>query len=306
MSTKLRLFLAGALLLVLVGLGYTGNNVAAQQPWRYFPETGYWVGNEFLAFYDTHGGLDIYGYPITNETTSGEEITPDVPKVQYFQRARMEWHPKNPDPNKVQLGLLGSLLYGPAAPPVPPGSIPPATFPYAHYFTETGQVVGWAFWDFFKARGGLQIFGYPLSPEFVENGLPVQYFQRARMEWHPDNPDPYLVQLGLLGLEWQTQRLNPRPTPTLTPIPPPTPVGTPTRVRTPGPTPTPTPGLPPGEFPFLGTVALIAILVLVAIVGGFLWWQRDLWQDLWNRRTGSAERPSDTNLESPDGDKPIS
>ena len=27
----------------------------------------------------------------------------------------------------------------------------------------------------------------------------VQYFERYRLEYYPDNPDPYKVQLGLLG-----------------------------------------------------------------------------------------------------------
>jgi hypothetical protein len=29
----------------------------------------------------------------------------------------------------------------------------------------------------------------------------VQYFERARLEWHPTNVDPYKVQMGLLGRE---------------------------------------------------------------------------------------------------------
>ena len=34
-----------------------------------------------------------------------------------------------------------------------------------------------------------------------ENGRSVQYFQRARFEWHGENPPEYRVQLGLLGDE---------------------------------------------------------------------------------------------------------
>jgi hypothetical protein len=32
--------------------------------------------------------------------------------VQYFQRARMEWHPES-NPHKVQLGLIGSQVHKP-------------------------------------------------------------------------------------------------------------------------------------------------------------------------------------------------
>jgi hypothetical protein len=69
------------------------------------------------------------------------------------------------------------------------------------YFEETGHNVSGEFLRFYDQHGGRAIFGYPLTREFVENGLVVQYFQRVRMEKHPENPEPYQVQLGLLGEE---------------------------------------------------------------------------------------------------------
>ncbi len=77
------------------------------------------------------------------------------------------------------------------------GAQPPRT----RYFPETGFNVAGEFLDFWDQRGGLAIFGYPLTREFEETGLVVQYFQRVRMEKHPENPHPYKVQLGLLGDE---------------------------------------------------------------------------------------------------------
>lgn len=74
-----------------------------------------------------------------------------------------------------------------------------AQSPRVRYFAETGFNVSGEFLDFWEQRGGLAIFGYPLTREFEENGRTVQYFQRVRMEKHPENPDPYQVQLGLLG-----------------------------------------------------------------------------------------------------------
>src|SRR5207253_1046638 len=57
-------------------------------------------------------------------------------------------------------------------------------------------------------RGGLQVYGYPLSEAFMErsktNGKEylVQYFERFRMELHPEAAGTaYEVQLGLLGAE---------------------------------------------------------------------------------------------------------
>jgi len=47
-------------------------------------------------------------------------------------------------------------------------------------------------------------FGLPLSEEFTERladgqEYRVQYFERARFEYHPENPQPYDVLLGQFG-----------------------------------------------------------------------------------------------------------
>ncbi len=69
------------------------------------------------------------------------------------------------------------------------------------YFTETGHSLGYNFRMFFDRQGGLPIFGLPLTEVFIENGLPVQYFERARFEWHASVG---LVQAGHLGT-WAAQ-----------------------------------------------------------------------------------------------------
>jgi hypothetical protein len=158
---------------------------------RYFPETGHTVIGGFLDFWEHRGGLDIFGYPISNEFREGNFT------VQYFQRARFEWHPENPPNYRVQLGLLGQRVYGRIDPPVADWTTPWCRS--QRYFHETGHVVSNAFLEFFDRHGGLDIFGYPISEAIYEGNRIVQYFQRARMEWHPENPDPHKVQLGLLG-----------------------------------------------------------------------------------------------------------
>ena len=157
---------------------------------RHFPETGYTVIGGFLDFWESRGGLDIFGYPISNEFREGNFT------VQYFQRARFEWHPENPPGYRVQLGLLGQQVYGRIDPPVPDWTTP--WHPSQRYFPKTGHVVSNAFLEFFDRHGSLDIFGYPISEARHEGNLIVQYFQRARMEWHPEN-NPHKVQLGLLG-----------------------------------------------------------------------------------------------------------
>lgn len=69
------------------------------------------------------------------------------------------------------------------------------------WFNETGKYIGGAFWEFWQSRGGLPIFGYPLTNELTEGGRTVQYFERAVMEWHPDNTPEHRVLLRRLGAE---------------------------------------------------------------------------------------------------------
>ncbi|MBU6152507.1 MAG: hypothetical protein KGR25_13730, partial [Chloroflexi bacterium] len=54
--------------------------------------------------------------------------------------------------------------------------------------------------------GGLDLFGYPTSEELEENGVIVQYFQRARLEYRSDRPEGSRVQPGLIGDELLVRR----------------------------------------------------------------------------------------------------
>lgn len=72
-------------------------------------------------------------------------------------------------------------------------------------FPETGQTLCDRFLDYWNAHGGLAINGYPLTAarmETLEDGKQylVQWFERVRMEYHPENADPqYQVLLGQFG-----------------------------------------------------------------------------------------------------------
>lgn len=201
-----------------------------------FSQTGKNVCGAFLDFFNKNGGLDLFGYPITNQYSSGSDAT-----VQYFQRARMEYRPTNADPYKLQLGLIGQDLRGGIDPKLSTAAIPSGT--QYQYFPQTGHVISNAFKDYYNAHGGLNIFGYPITEQFTENGVLVQYFQRARMEYYPNNPTRYRVLLGLLGQahydRFVANTNTPAPAPTNTPSP--TPTGTPAPANTPTPTNTPLP-----------------------------------------------------------------
>lgn len=161
---------------------------------QYFAETGHYVCDEFLAFFETQGGGEVFGLPITEAF--------DDPRlgmqVQYFQRVRMEWQSHNPGPYNVQLGLLVDEL-GYIFPPVSEDQILSYNDAFHHYFPETDHVVSYAFLDYFNEKGGLDIFGYPRSEFMYEDGFIVQYFQRARMEWHPESASGEQMRLTNLG-----------------------------------------------------------------------------------------------------------
>jgi hypothetical protein len=71
-------------------------------------------------------------------------------------------------------------------------------------FAQTGFCVSGRFLDYWNAHGGLAINGYPLSDERTETledgkSYQVQYFERGRLEAHPEVAAPYDVQLGQFG-----------------------------------------------------------------------------------------------------------
>ena len=69
------------------------------------------------------------------------------------------------------------------------------------FFKETGHTLAYNFRVFWENNGGLAIYGFPITEVFLENGWPTQYFERARFEFHPNNPAQYQVLLGLVGTE---------------------------------------------------------------------------------------------------------
>jgi hypothetical protein len=91
---------------------------------RYYPQMGHAVSGDFLSYFDEHGGLDRFGFPIA------EPLVVEGNLVQDFQRVRFAWHADRPPGERVTLeptgrvyfeaqGLDAALL---APIPCPPGS----------------------------------------------------------------------------------------------------------------------------------------------------------------------------------------
>jgi hypothetical protein len=152
------------------------------------------IDTRFKTYWNGRGGLAIFGFPITQPVTETNGII-----VQYFERARLEYHPELAGtPYQVQLGLLAVEL-GYRQPPIAQAPTNPTDS--AWYFAGTGHLIAAPFRSYWSNRGGLAIFGLPIGELVVENGHQVQYFERARLELHPElSGTPYQVQLGLLGV----------------------------------------------------------------------------------------------------------
>ncbi|MDQ5823764.1 MAG: hypothetical protein M3441_06065 [Chloroflexota bacterium] len=85
--------------------------LAQSQGCRVFPETRMALCGRFLSYWDQHGGLYQFGYPITNEFRQSSKLTNKEYTVQYFQRTVFEYHPENKPPYDVLLSLLGAEKY---------------------------------------------------------------------------------------------------------------------------------------------------------------------------------------------------
>ena len=151
-----------------------------------------------------------FGYPITEEFEEGGYT------VQYFERARFEWHPDLAPQFRVREEMLASRI---AASRLVDGR-PSAAF-RAHpaskqagalYFPETMHSLAPQFVTYWKTHGGAAVLGAPISEAFMESNAAdgklyyVQYFPRQRLEYHPTEADPYKVSLGLVGVEVARQQ----------------------------------------------------------------------------------------------------
>ncbi len=223
MTRRLRM---GALLTVLLMLAVAPAALAAEP--QYFPETQHNLLDPMGGYWQAHGGLPVFGYPISEAFAETNQDTSGTYQTQYFERNRLEAHPENAAPYDILLGLLGKEVLAQQGrdwttfPKADPGA--------AHFFAATGHAVTHTpFWEYFRAHGlefdgqpgyseaeSIALFGLPLSEATMETNssgdtVLTQWFERARFEWHPNNPAEYQVLLGLLGKEATMSRSSESP-----------------------------------------------------------------------------------------------
>jgi hypothetical protein len=179
---------------------------AQQDGVMYFSLTGHTLRGKFLDYWQQNGGLSQFGYPLTEEFFEPDGPDDSFLQVQYFERNRFELHPENQPPNDVLLGSLGLQFHQPesGAPPDPGGNV--------YFFGPTSHNVSGVFLQYWRAHGGLAVYGYPINEARMETSTDgkeylTQWFQRSRFELHPENAGtPYEVLLGLLGRQLSEKR----------------------------------------------------------------------------------------------------
>jgi hypothetical protein len=203
---------------------------------RLYPETGHYAMNSFKVFWDnTPNALFVLGYPISQPFIEESFTNPgEFYRVQYFERAVLEEHPENYGSQYYILGrLMGNQIIRERDNEEffrPVGN--PGDGTWDEFTGHTLRNDPAPFREFWQNSGALAVFGRPKSEQFQEVNQAdgktywVQYFERQRMEWHPDEPDPrYRILLGLLGNEYRdaNHKNNQAFTPSGPPPPPPAP-----------------------------------------------------------------------------------
>jgi hypothetical protein len=205
------------LMLALVTLSMLPATAQAQAGERCFAETGLCISGPIRAYWERNGGLAVFGYPITVQRT--ETVEGRTLQVQWFERDRLEIQANG----QITAGRLGARLleldgrtWQPGA-SIPPGPNTGSGGRDCRLFSETGHYVCGVLRSYWERNGGLERFGFPITGEIQEiiegRVLWVQYFERRRMEIHPEFANtPFEVLLGLLGRTvLEREKSNPTP-----------------------------------------------------------------------------------------------
>ena len=181
---------------------------------HYFPETGQTVSGELLQFWQsTPQPLAVLGYPISAPFIQESTTSPGTfLRVQYFERAVLEEHTAADRSLLIQGRLLGNEIAAGRRDEAPFVPVPRPTDAGSAWDDVTRHTLAnqpAPFASYYAGHGGLRVFGRPISEQFQElnrdTGVRywVQYFERQRMEWHPEEPPAARVQLGRLGDEYR-------------------------------------------------------------------------------------------------------
>lgn len=185
----------GGWMLIVACLAVMAGGLAGCMPTGQLGTAAGWYGagiaveEPFLSFYRAAGGAEVLGDPLCEQRLEQGLL------VQYLANARLEW---NPQVCRVCLSPAGVMLgyREPAVQPSPVAREHPEQF---RYYQQTGHTLAPAFAAYYDAFGGPELLGFPISEAQLREGLTVQCFERALLEYHPGAPEGQQVRLSALG-----------------------------------------------------------------------------------------------------------
>ncbi len=158
---------------------------------QFFAQTGHNMAAPFLTFWEHYGGLQTFGYPLT------DALTEDGHLVQYTERFRLELIN-----GSVVTGPLGHILT--LQNNVPPLAPFPATATRV-YFSSTGHSLSGRFLQYWQSHSGALLLGPPISEVTTVPGtdasrtpITVQWFERGRLDYGP----PQKASGGIAGVHF--------------------------------------------------------------------------------------------------------
>ena len=167
---------------------------------RYFTATGHGISGAFKRYWEGHGGLSIFGYPLT------EQFMDDGRLVQYFERVRLEQDPTRIGTDQeIRIADLGNQVTAGRRSEAAFQAVDPSSAPDRTYFSTTAHTLGAPFRNYWEQHGGEPIFGAPISEVFDEVNATdgrtyrVQYFQRAQFILQNSGSGEPIVVIGAIG-----------------------------------------------------------------------------------------------------------
>ena len=101
--------IAATILIVLVSeAGVSSVDATSGTVKSCFAETGRCIDEPFLSHWTQNGGLQVFDYPITEPRDEVNRDTGKTYLTQWYERARLEYHPELLPPYNVLLGRLGT------------------------------------------------------------------------------------------------------------------------------------------------------------------------------------------------------
>jgi hypothetical protein len=156
---------------------------------------GHGLSGAFLTFYKRYGGLATFGYPRSEPFADGSRV------LQYTDRFLLRWTGSHVETAPLGRTLTAGRTFARLA-----------AFPSTStrlYVAATGHSLSGRFLAYWRMHHGALLLGPPIAePDRETNGdgsgrtYLVQWFERGRLEYHPEQANPrYQVLLGLCGKE---------------------------------------------------------------------------------------------------------